>query len=256
MWLRRLVGITMIITCVGMNALVLIGFFAPDKTKQLAQAASQTVAVPAPTVTVTAKPDTTTAGNFSALTWTTTGSPSSCTASDSWTGVKTPFGAESTGRIPNAGNYKYTLSCKNAGGTGTATVTLAVGPANAPPPAAPAGNTAGSSSQTTTVTYCGGRSPCYGPNDVAKHGSSGNCWGWLGDRVINVSGFDASFHAARSGISNIQVSGVCGKDLTPAVSGSVSTSDSPGHDHAKGAKSSADSSYAGYYAGFFDSSKP
>ncbi len=253
MWLRRLVGITMIITCIGMNVLVLVGFFAPDKSKHFAIVAQVS---PAPTVTITAKPDATTAGSFSALTWTATGSPSSCTASDSWSGVKTPFGAESTGRISTVGNYKYTLSCKNAGGVGTATVTIAVGPANAAPPAAPAGNSNGSSSGTTTATYCGGATPCYGPNDVAKHGSSGNCWGSLGDSVFNVTGLDAGLHVAASGVKTIQVSSVCGKDLSAALNGGVSTPEYPsGHVHLA-ARRATDSNYAPYFVGYFDSSKP
>lgn len=256
MWLRRLVGVVMIITCVGMNALVLIGFFAPDKTKKLDVSSAQS-ATTIPTVSVTAQPDAIAAGGFSALSWTASGSPASCTASDSWSGAKTPFGAESTGRISTPGQYKYTLSCTNSGGTGTATVTVAVGPANAAPPSTPAGNKGGSSTGPAAATYCGGRVPCYNASDVSKHGASGNCWGWLGDRVINISGFDVSFHAARSGVSTIQVSGVCGKDISAAVGGKVSTSDYPGgHDHQLGAKSSSDPNYLGYFVGYFDSSKP
>jgi len=256
MWLRRLVGITMIVVCVGMNAVVLVGFFAPSKTAQLATVVQQTI-TPAPVVTISAKPDSVASGSFSALSWTSTGSPTSCTASDNWSGTKTPFGAASTGRITTQGNLKYTLSCKNSGGTGTATVTIAVGPPDAPPPASPPSNSGGSSTSSAATTFCGGATPCYGPNDVSKHASSGNCWGWLGDRVINVSSFDSGFHAARSGVSNIQVGAVCGKDLTPAVNGSVGTSEYPGgHNHQLGAKSSTDSNYAGYYVGYFDASKP
>lgn len=255
MWLRRLVGITMIVVCIGMNVLVLVGFFSTDKTKQNAQTTIAQVSPP-PTVTITASPDAISAGSFSALTWTSTGDPTECTASDSWNGAKTAFGAESTGRITAQGSLKYTLACKNKYGTGSATVTIAVGPANVAPPAAPKSNSGGSSSGTTTAVYCGGASPCYSASEVAKHGSSGNCWGWLGDRVINVGSFDAGFHDARSGSGNIQVSGVCGKDLYPAVSGSVASASAAGHNHQLGAKSSADSNYAGYFVGYFDASKP
>ena len=259
MWLRKLVAVTMIITCLGMNALVLIGFFSPTSKKDaLAVPADQSSSVQVPTVTVTAKPDAITAGNFSALTWETTNNPKECVASDSWSGVKTPFGAESTGKIATPGSYKYTLTCKNAAGSATATVTVAVGPANAPAPSAPKGNTAGGSSNgTSTATYCGGRTPCYSAAEIAKHGSSGNCWGWLGDKVINVSGFDSGYHVSRSGIANVQVGGVCGKNLMPSVSGQVGAGDYPsGHDHQLGAKSSSDANYQGYFVGFFDASKP
>ena len=192
MWLRRLVGIVMILTCIGMNALVLIGFFSPVKVSKVGFL-TEAPAVDPPTVTMTAKPDAISAGSYSALTWVSTNNPDACVASDAWAGPKTPFGAESTGRIPNPGNYSYTLTCSNKGGSAKATVTVAVGPAAAPPPAAPKTNSGGSSSS-TAVTYCQGASPCYGPREVAAHGSSGNCWGWNGTRVINISGLDEGFH--------------------------------------------------------------
>src|ERR1035438_6412751 len=243
MWLRRLVGLVMIIVCIGMNALVVVGFFAPDKTKSAAIAAQQAASAPfvlAPQVTLTANPISTTAGNFSALTWTSTNDPTSCTASGSWVGLKTPVGAESTGRISIPGNYKYTITCTNSGGAGTVSVTVAVGPANAPPPITH-GSSSGSATSAAVATYCGGRAPCLGPSEVAQHGSSGNCWGWLGDRVINVSAFDSGFHAARSGVSTIQLASICGKDLTSAVNGGVSTPEYPnGHAHKLGATSNTD----------------
>ena len=257
MWLRRLVGVVMIITCLGMNALVLIGFFAPVKKNALAVPVQQAPTSPPPTVTVTAKPDAISAGNFSALTWETTGSPKECTASDSWSGVKTPFGAESTGRLSTPGTFKYTLTCKNDAGSSTATVTVAVGPSNSPAPSAPKGNSGGSATSAPATVYCGGQTPCYSASEIARHGSGGNCWGWLGDRVINVSAFDSGYHVARSGVSNIQVGGVCGKNLAPSISGSVGAGDYPsGHDHQLGAKSSSDSNYTGYFVGYYDGSKP
>lgn len=255
MWLRRLVGVTMIVVCVGLNALVLIGFFAPAKKAQSLQTPVTQVAPP-PTVTVTANPDSVASGGFSAISWTSTGNVTSCTASDGWSGEKTAFGTESTGRITTQGNIKYTLSCKNAHGIGTATVTIAVGPPNAKPPAAPKSNSGGSSTGTVSAVYCGGATPCYSSSEVAKHGSSGNCWGWLGDRVINVTAFDSGFHDARSGSGNIQVAGVCGKDLYAAVSGSVASAGAGGHNHQLGAKSSTDANYAGYFVGYYDASKP
>jgi hypothetical protein len=258
MWLRRLVGVVMILTCIGMNALVLVGFFSPVKVSKVGFLTDTPApTVPAPTVTITAKPDAISAGSFSALTWSTTNSPDTCAASDAWSGAKTPFGAESTGRISTPGNYSYTLTCTNKGGVAKASVTIAVGPAAAPPPAAPKGNTNGSGTSAPATTYCNGASPCYGPREVATHSGGGNCWGWLGTRVLNVSGFDVGFHAARSAVSSIQIGGICGKDLLPAISGQVSSSDYPsGHDHQLGAKNSSDTNYLGYYVGYFDSSKP
>lgn len=255
MWLKRLVGVVMILTCVGMNVLVLVGFFSPVKVSKVGFLAT-TADAPAPTVIITIKPDAISAGSYSALTWTTTGSPDSCQASGDWSGPKTPFGAESTGRISTPGNYTYVLECSGKGGSAKASVALAVGPASAPPPAAPKTNTGGSSSGSTAVTYCDGAAPCYGPKDVASHSASGNCWGWNGTKVINISGLDAGFHKAKTGISTIEVSQVCGKDLAPALSGGVSTSDSPARDHNPTTKANADNNERPYFVGYFDSTKP
>ena len=259
MWLKRLVGVVMIIVCFGMNALVIIGFFATDKTKTAFMPAAQTEQAPIvapPSVTLTANPISISAGDYSAITWTSTNNPSSCLAADTWTGAKTPNGAESTGRLSTPGNYKYTISCKNTGGTGTVSVSVAVGPANSAPPNAPKGSS-GTSTSVAAATYCGGRIPCYGPSAVSGHSGPGNCWGWLGDRVINVSSFDSGFHAARSGVANIQTGSICGKDLSPSVNGSVPSPEYPsGHAHQLGAKSSTDSNYLGYFVGYFDKSKP
>ena len=258
MWLKRLVGVVMIVVCIGMNALVLIGFFAPDKTKSAAlvqQQAAQAPVVLPPSVTLSVNPSTISAGGFSALTWTSTNNPTSCNASDSWSGVKTANGAESTGRVSNPGSYKYTISCTNSGGTGNISVTLTVGPANVPPPVAKAGSGTATSAQ--VAVYCGGRVPCYGTSGVASHNSSGNCWGWLGDRVINVSAFDSGFHAARSGVGSIQIGSICGKDLSSAINGGATTPEYPnGHVHKNGASSNTDANYLGYFVGYYDSSKP
>lgn len=259
MWLRRLVGVMMIIICIGMNAVVVVGFFSPDKTKKAVVVAEQAPPTPPPVLTITAKPGSISAGSFSALTWTSSGNPTSCTASDTWSGDKTPIGAESTGRLSTPGNYKYTLTCKNAGGDGSATITVAVGPAavSASSSSGSSSSSSSSSSSGSGATYCNGGFPCYGTADVAKHSSAGNCWGWLGNRVINVSSFDSAFHSARSGVDNIQVGGVCGKDLGPSVNGSVPANGySSGHNHQLGAKSNTDANYMGYFVGYYDSSKP
>ncbi|MGV9001946.1 MAG: hypothetical protein ACOH18_03235 [Candidatus Saccharimonadaceae bacterium] len=252
MWLKRLVGIVMIVTCVGMNALVLIGFFSPVKISTAGQVSVAPTEV-APMVTISAKPDAISAGTYSALSWTTTGNPKSCSASGNWTGPKTAFGAESTGRITTPGTYTYNLECTNAGGTSKASVSVAVGAASAPPPAAPKSNTSGSGS--SGVTYCEGASPCYGPKEVASHNASGNCWGWNGNRVINITGLDAGYHRAKTGISSIEVSQICGKDLAPALGGNVSVENKT-QDHKPTTKANADNNLRPYFVGYFDGKKP
>ncbi|MEO8105601.1 MAG: hypothetical protein ABI602_04690 [Candidatus Saccharibacteria bacterium] len=252
MWLRRLVALVMIITCVGMNALVLVGFFSPTQKPVVNLSSSTTAAIPAPpTVSLTAKPDAITAGSFSAISWTTTGEVSTCTASDNWSGPKTANGAESTGRISTPGNYTYVLTCSNSGGSNKASAIIAVGAAIAPPsPVVP--------KNTTTVTaslYCGGSSPCYGAREVGQHAAAGNCWGWNIDRVYNISQLDSGFHKAKSGINTIEISQLCGKDLAPSLNGSVSAGGTT-RNHNPTTKSNADQNETPYVVGYFDANKP
>ncbi len=269
MWLKKLVGLCMLITLLGMNAIVLAGFFGPDKSRA-DFGLSQITAMP-PTVTLTAEPTETTVGMFSALRWETTGNITSCTASGDWGGQKTPFGGESTGKLSSEGAKTYSLTCENkAGKSQPAIATVNVRPAPAiatPSPSKPApAQTANPTTPTTTTTptqtapkpaivYCGGATPCYSPREIAAHGRSGDCWGWNGDRVINITGFDTAYHLSKTGRGSIEVSGVCGKDLAPSLSGSVAVGGS-GQDHKATTKANADRNMIPYLVGYFDSSKP
>ncbi|KKS99801.1 MAG: hypothetical protein UV76_C0017G0001, partial [Candidatus Nomurabacteria bacterium GW2011_GWA2_43_15] len=82
-----------------------------------------------PVVTLSANPTSGTANVVNpTLTWTTTNSPTSCTASGDWSGSKnTAGGSESQGILTTVKTYSYSLVCANAGGnsnTATATVTV------------------------------------------------------------------------------------------------------------------------------------
>lgn len=257
MWLRRLVGIVMIVTCAGLNLLALAGIVLPDKARDLAVnnqsaqiQATDTPLPEAPTVTLKASPATIAAGSISGLSWTSTGNPA-CVAEGSWSGNKTAVGSESTGRISAAGNYTYVLTCTNAGGKSVAQTVVTVG--NAAPPAKT------NSTVTTTANagprFCGGRLPCYGPKQVATHASPGNCWGWNIDRVINISGFDAAYHVAKSGISSIETSQLCGSDLAPSIRGEQAAGGKT-RDHNQATKTNSDASEIPYFVGYYDASKP
>ena len=260
MWLRRMVAVFMIITCIGLNALTLLGILLPDKTKQVASLPQTTVTAasqslpPIPTLTLSTSPSTIAAGGSSGLAWTTTGSPTSCTASGAWRGDKTPFGSESTGRIATSGNYVYALTCQNVAGKAVSTATVTVGTAIAPPKSIVT-TTTPSPIAAPSATYCGGRTPCYGSHDVASHSGSGNCWGWNNERVINISGFDVAFHVVKSGISSIQISHICGHDLAPSLSGQVSA-EGQSRNHNQSTKTNADSNEIPYFVGYFDPNKP
>lgn len=53
--------------------------------------------------------------NSTLLTWSTTGSPTSCTASESWSGSKTTNGGTETRSGLTQGTYTYTITCSKAG---------------------------------------------------------------------------------------------------------------------------------------------
>lgn len=65
--------------------------------------------------------------NSSTLTWTTTGSPTSCTASGSWSGGKSTSGGSQGVSVASAGTYTYVITCSKVGVSdvsSTATITV------------------------------------------------------------------------------------------------------------------------------------
>ena len=77
-----------------------------------------------PVITLTATPSTVVAGAKSHLTWSVTNNPKSCTASDDWSGERAAKGDENTLPLTKVQTYLYTLTCKNATGTGFASVSV------------------------------------------------------------------------------------------------------------------------------------
>jgi len=93
-----------------------------------------TTATNGTTVSISANPITMTLPtNATKLTWTTTGTPTSCTASNDWTGSKTASGGNQNITGLTAGTYIYTITCSKTGTTdSTSWATVTVNPA---PPA-------------------------------------------------------------------------------------------------------------------------
>lgn len=79
-----------------------------------------------PVVTLTAEPATVPVGGKSKLTWKVTKNPTSCEASEDWSGIKSSSGSETTQNLNSVQSYLFTLTCKNATGTGFATVSVGV----------------------------------------------------------------------------------------------------------------------------------
>jgi|GEM_PF-5949350 len=77
-----------------------------------------------PVVNISASPNPVNSGSASTLSWNVTNDPDSCTATDDWSGAKPPSGSESTGNLTSS--KTYTLTCTNAAGKGTNSVTVDV----------------------------------------------------------------------------------------------------------------------------------
>ncbi len=209
--------------------------------------ASATLTVIAvPVVTISISPSTVTAGASSTISWSATNSPTSCTAGGGWTGSKAASGSQTTGAIATAGSYSYSLSCTNSGGTASNSATLTV---NNP-----------------VVVYCGGKTPCYGPNDLVSRASPGNCWGWNVDWVINITSFRPNHPGGiQSGSTSTieNASATCNHNIHAILGGTASIpgfKDSNGnttHGHASTTvNNSGGSTLAGYRVGYYDASKP
>ena len=209
--------------------------------------ASATVTVIAtPVISLSVSPTSITTSSSSTITWNATNSPTSCTASGSWSGSKAASGSQSTGTLATAGSYTYTLSCTNAGGTTSNSATLTV---TNPAP-----------------VYCGGLTPCYGPADLAAHGTIGNCWGWNGNWVINITSFRPSHKGGiKAGSTSTleNTSATCNHDInailrgTAGIPGYQDNGGNTTHGHASSTiNNSASSLLSGYRAGYYDATKP
>jgi hypothetical protein len=253
MWLKRAVGLSMITTFVILNGMVVLGLFVPDRQPpaEAQTVGTEPVVGELPSISLTMTAATIPVGSSAGLSWTTTGNPTTCTATGAWSGSKTPFGSESTGRMKQQGTYSYAIECTNAAGSSQASAKLTVGPANSTPTAVKPVTV---TSTTSGKTFCGGRLPCYGPADLAKHTSAGSCWGYNLDRVINISGFDTAYHQVKSGISSIKLSSVCGQNLAASLGGQV-TAEGQTRNHNTSTKQNSDKNLIPYFVGYYDASK-
>ncbi len=208
-----------------------------------------------PVVSLSASPSVITAGGSTTLSWSATNSPTSCTASGSWSGSKGVSGSQAI-TISTAGTYSYSLTCTNAGGTGSAVTSVTV---NDPP-----------------QTYCAGRTPCFGPNDLALHAAPGDCWAWNIDWVINITTFRPAHPGGiKSGSTSTieNASATCNHNLacilanstlipgcsgaTTSIPGYKDASGSTTHNHTPATKNnSTGSQLSSFRVGYYDATKP
>ena len=82
MWLKRFVAVALIIALIGMNTIAVVGLLVPPKQGKAdrSSATDATTTVVQPTVTLSVSPSTIAVQTTSALSWSTTGDPTSCTA--------------------------------------------------------------------------------------------------------------------------------------------------------------------------------
>lgn len=192
-----------------------------------------------PVITMSINPGSINVGSSSTLNWSASNSPTSCTASGSWSGTKSSSGSQSTGTKSSAGTFTYSLSCSNSAGSASASINQTV--SSAP------------------VTYCGGLSPCKGVSDMASHASSGNCWartryrvGGNYDRVYSLNGLASAGHKTNS---NIGLYNKCGQDMTSCLNGGSSCGSNT-HNHSLGDLNKSSYNGSQSFMGYYDPAKP
>lgn len=135
-------------------------------------------AVPWPSVTLTAAPNTVASGSSSKLTWSSTNS-TSCTASGGWSGTKALNGSQSTGARTATTTYK--LTCSGAGGSQTISRTVTVTSGKTPALTLSASPTSVKSGGTSKLTWAA--------TNATSCTASG---GWSGARAISGSATTAA----------------------------------------------------------------
>lgn len=128
-------------------------------------------------------PITVASGSSVALTWTTTGSPTTCTGSGAWSGAKAVGGGSQN--VVVGANSTYTITCTNSGGTAvdSVTVNVAVVPTNLNVTGLLACATGAAANYNATFNWTGSASNW--TIDVDGDGNWGN--GWLATKTV-VSG--------------------------------------------------------------------
>lgn len=108
------------------------------------------------------------------------------------------------------------------------------------------------STSPSPATYCGGKTPCYGPRDLAAHAQPGSCWGYNRDVVIDLTAWAPAHPGGPNVVEN---STICGQDLSSFLSGQKS-SNGQTHTHSSGTQNNTNAQLNSYKVGTYDAMKP
>lgn len=130
MWLKRAVGLMLIITFAAMITIVTKGIFlnSPETPSVAAPSPSRTQGTKGtpPIITLSVEPSTNTIGAYSVVTWSVSGDSPTCRAEGEWQGERMLTGSMSTGKLVAAGTAEYRLICASDSGPAEKSVTLTV----------------------------------------------------------------------------------------------------------------------------------
>lgn len=188
--IKFIVGFSLIVSLVGMSAILGIGYAqirsnnskSEKPTDSSAENRPIETAVSVvggeggtPTITLKTTPNTIAPGESATIDWNAVNADT-CTASDSWSGIKNVTGNQNTGPLQET--KKYTLTCTNAQGPTTIDTTVSVDPSltplanNSTSNSSSGGSTVGSTDNSSQTSTTPSSSPTTPPSSTPTPGGS------------------------------------------------------------------------------------
>ncbi len=178
-------------------------------TAQTSVTVTNGTTVSPPAVSISATPNPVGVGSGATVSWSATNSPTSCTASGSWSGAKSASGSQVV-TVTAAGTQTYTIQCTNSTGSSTkSAVITAVAKPTVNVSVSQGTITAGSN---TTVTWTTGNSP----TSCTAGGT-----GWTGSKATGGGSQSVSFTTAGTYTFNLSCSNSGGTTTSSTASVTV-----------------------------------
>lgn len=121
MKLKFAAAITSVIVFLSMGIILMAGIFVRPSTDPVNNTVQNSGSV-----ALSISPTTMYKNGYATITWVASDDTLSCEAGGEWSGTKTAYGQESTGRLTAVGQKEYTIICKNSNGNYQAKTTLTV----------------------------------------------------------------------------------------------------------------------------------